>query len=315
MNGFFKLFLLVLILFIGTCSYCSATVICDACDYLTDEQSDEYIVEITLTDCGQNCTVSYTIEATKGYCEDTQLPIFHYEILRIDYSYPGKNACTCDLEDIVKLVQLDCIAKGDVFFNFNYPNAPDDPIWSETVGQVFFEFGVCWYYDSSSQFFHVPCPTTLLCCVEYGYDLKESECQITGSWDRANIPGTYTCPEYPENCEEYDCNDFVLGQDTYPFPKLVVEDSELPNETNFSSIKPNPVTNDYELYFTSEEQGMIEVSIVDNLGNIIYTFSVNKQNTEISVPLTSENLVSGVYFYRIIQSGKVLSDGSFTVVK
>jgi hypothetical protein len=80
-------------------------------------------------------------------------------------------------------------------------------------------------------------------------------------------------------------------------------------------IYPNPVINDYELNFSSDFTGELTIIISDNLGNEIHRISHNKQSGELVLPLSSELLVSGTYFYSILAGERTLSSGSFTVIK
>jgi len=315
MKRIFKSLLLVLMFFIGTCFYSSATEICDDCEYLTDESSATFTSVPLVLGAPCNCSITYDVQSTKGYCEDGTRKIFHYKILRIDYDTAGE--CTCSLEVLVQKIQLDCIAKAADFFNYN---APTEPLWGGEEDNIHFEFPVCWYYvEGVGQIFHAPCPSTLWCCVEYKLDIgkNDNSCEIKQKWDsNTHIPDPYNCPIWPTiTCEDYDCSDFALSQQIYYFPKLVVDDTEVINELNLSSIKPNPVTNDYELNFSSDFTGDITIIISDNLGNEVQRISHNKQSGELVLPLSSEQLVSGSYFYRILAGERTLASGSFTVIK
>jgi len=219
------------------------------------------------------------------------------------------------------MIQLDCIAKVEDFFN---TNPPTDPIWGwgeDGEANLYFEFPVCWHHrEVVGQIFDVPCPETEWCCVEYKIHIEKNgqgTCGIVQKWDsNTHIPDPYNCPFWPTiPCEDYDCNDLALTPTVYFFPKLVVDDTEVINELNLSSIKPNPVTNDYELNFSSDFTGELTIIISDNLGNEVQRISYNKQSNEIVLPLSSELLVSGSYFYSILAGERTLSSGSFTVIK
>jgi hypothetical protein len=103
----------------------------------------------------------------------------------------------------------------------------------------------------------------------------------------------------------------LLKSKTY----LTISEDVRPKDEKRVIVYPNPVTSDYEMNFSSDYTGELTIIISDNLGNEVQRISQNKQSGEMVLPLSSELLVSGSYFYRIYSGETTLSSGSFTVIK
>ena len=116
------------------------------------------------------------------------------------------------------------------------------------------------------------------------------------------------------DCTKYECDSLALEPQQITPTQFLGADYL---EENFrkSTILPNPVTDDFELSFISEELGSINLIISDNLGNTIENIEFNKESYEFILPLSSEELITGSYFYKLIKDGELIGEGAFTVVK
>ena len=92
--------------------------------------------------------------------------------------------------------------------------------------------------------------------------------------------------------------------------------NELDNHVKFfSSVIPNPSTDVIELKISSEYIGWFTLSIFDDKSNLVYRKKNNKLSQEQSINIDFTNFPTGIYFYNIRISEKMIDFGKFSFVK
>lgn len=282
---------------------------------ITEEITGIYEV-ITVNDPPCVGQFTYIASARKGICDPSGEAYFEYTLENVIYDGTSGFYLDCERAYLINLAQLHLLGRILEIFG----NTPD-PTLDIPLNNIYIKVPICWQYfpPPNSQAGWRACPVNDYCCFGYGTFLRKTEdIYFNGHLDVSYSPDPiFECLDEPytyTDCNRYSCDSLEAQYPSYvPFPRDVMLDqtSSLSNTT----IIPNPVTDEYELSFVSEELGSIYLIISDNLGNTIENIEFNKESYEFILPLSSEELVTGTYFFKLIKDDLVISEGAFTVVK
>ena len=78
---------------------------------------------------------------------------------------------------------------------------------------------------------------------------------------------------------------------------------------------PNPYSDRTEISYVIAEKGMVRLVVTDVLGNeIAVLVNETMKPGRYTVPFTTEQLLSGIYYYRLETNGQIITQ-KMTVVK
>jgi len=84
------------------------------------------------------------------------------------------------------------------------------------------------------------------------------------------------------------------------------------NKTSISAfIKPNPASTKATLVYDLEKTAKAVFTISDLTGRVLFTTSLNEKNNEFTFSINT--IPDGLYIYKIMDSGKLLHKGKFTI--
>ena len=61
--------------------------------------------------------------------------------------------------------------------------------------------------------------------------------------------------------------------------------------------------------------GKIKLEIYDELGNLIYMKSLNKDDIELSIPVSLIDIGDGIFYYRIKNGNNIINNGIFSIIR
>jgi hypothetical protein len=97
---------------------------------------------------------------------------------------------------------------------------------------------------------------------------------------------------------------------------LPQDEGEIKSDKSAKAVLiPNPNNCDAVLKVENAFSGDIVIEISNPTGEIVMKETYLKRGFEINVNLSIKNCVSGTYFYRILQNGISIGQGSFVVIK
>ncbi len=96
-------------------------------------------------------------------------------------------------------------------------------------------------------------------------------------------------------------------------PVTVKEEITVPKEN--SIVIPNPSEGEVIIKYSSIITGKIKLEIYDELGNLIYMKSLNKDDIELSIPVSLIDIGDGIFYYRIKNGNNIINNGIFSIIR
>lgn len=88
-----------------------------------------------------------------------------------------------------------------------------------------------------------------------------------------------------------------------PSDNLIASSNEIASAISEAKVYPNPTEGDINVVFDAAQQQTVNVSVIDMLGNIVNSYSVNANQGVNSVELSTSELSSGMYMVRLANGG------------
>lgn len=138
---------------------------------------------------------------------------------------------------------------------------------------------------------------------------------------QAYLCGTTRSSDFPTTAQAYDTSfngfvDVFLAKLTVDDPRLGVDDHGERNGTVHCSAVPNPTTGTIRIAveLPEEDHGTVEVILFDLCGNVAGRTTADAPSTTI-MELPTEDLASGVYYYRVRIDGVDRGTGTVGVIR
>jgi hypothetical protein len=241
------------------------------------------------------------------------------------YNYKFNEDCHCDEEKIRQILK-NIWSKPKVIDGFDLS---DEANWGYGTPKCFDNFRVitsdCWttytYYDflKGSVTIRNKCPGIACCYAVYEvcyYKDGDGNITHTGTFQRQSQtpPNSQQCDAIPSNppCTGSNCALWAIhGNASSPKQSTNTETYQQPCNS-FVYTKKND--NEYFINIECEENGAIELTVFDLLGNIVSVKSVDKKERKVQLSLNEQN-ISGTYLLRINLNNQIIFYNKLNIVK